>query len=84
VGGRQRDDHDRHLLAVLGQRRQQRPLTPRLSAAQHLVAAVELVKLQVHGDPPSVSLRRRNARQRREELARIPDWSFPTASPTEL
>lgn len=69
---------------MLGQRRHQTALTLRLSAPQHLVATIELVKLQIHGDPPSVSVRRRNTRQRRDKPARIRDWSLTTAVPTEL
>ena len=45
-------DHDRHLLAGVGQRRQQPPFPRRLPHPQPLVPHVELMKFQLHG--PSV------------------------------
>ena len=45
-------DHDRHLLARVGQRGQQPPFPRRLSHPQPLVPPVELMKFQVHG--PSI------------------------------
>lgn len=43
------DDDDRHLLAVFGQRRQQPALTLRPLETQPFEAAIELVKLKLHG-----------------------------------
>jgi hypothetical protein len=42
------DDHDRHLLPDLGQRGQQSPLASGLPHPQRVVAAIQLMKFQVH------------------------------------
>jgi hypothetical protein len=47
-----RHDHDRHLLAGIGQRGQQAPFAGRLLHPQPLVPQLELMKLQFHG--PSI------------------------------
>jgi hypothetical protein len=47
------DHHDRRLLAVLRQRRQQALLLLWRTATQRLVAKLELVKLELHRPPPA-------------------------------
>jgi len=49
-----RDHHDRHLLAHIGERGQKAALTLGTPETQILVASVELMKLQIHGAPPSL------------------------------
>lgn len=44
-----RDHHDRNLLAVLSQRREQTPLVLGPPDTQPLVAHVKLVQLEIHG-----------------------------------
>lgn len=46
--------HDRHLLAPRGQRPKQPALALRAAAPQRFVAAIELVKFQIHGAPPAL------------------------------
>lgn len=54
VAARLGHHHDRHLLAPRGQRPKQPALALRAKAPQRLVAAIELVKFQIHGAPPSL------------------------------
>jgi hypothetical protein len=76
--GRQRDDDNRYLLAMLGQRRQQAALTLRALTAQDFMAAIQLVKLQIHGAPPKGW---RTLRQR-GEVWPISDLVFSGFAPT--
>jgi hypothetical protein len=45
-------DHDRYLLALLGERGQELTLVLGMAQTQILVASVKLMKFQVHGVPP--------------------------------
>ena len=54
-------DHDRHLLAGLGQRGQQPSFPRRLSHAQPLVPQIELMKLELHGSGAGARPGRRRA-----------------------
>lgn len=67
--------HNRCLLALLTQRSQERPLAIRTLEAQILVAAVELVKLQIHQAPPS-GLCGTWQGHRPNHLEGNPIWSF--------
>lgn len=62
-----RHHHDRRLLAHLGQRGQQAPLALGTAHSQVLEAAVELVKLHVHG-PLMVQRARSGIARRQEEV----------------
>lgn len=45
--------HDRHLLTLLGERGQKATLALRTPQTQVLVAAIKLMKFQIHAPPPS-------------------------------
>jgi hypothetical protein len=70
-------DHDRHLLAGVGERSQQTPLPRRLADTKPFVAQIQLVKFEVHGQV-------RHPHDGRQISSRAPDVPDRPKRPAQL